>query len=181
MKKFAGGKGGGRSAPPKVGRGAGRGERPRASAGAPGRGPRSRGPEKEPRFGGRGEFRPRSLPARGRPAERTAAYADPYQPATRPQRMLRGGGPGERPPRGFTVTLDPDVARVFRGDASVNKALRLVMQLNDVVQGPASRSTAPPRPRGYQGSAQARGFDRKPRFTDEDIAPDADFGDVEAE
>jgi len=31
------------------------------------------------------------------------------------------------------------VARVFRGDASVNKALRLVLQLMQVAQGPAAR------------------------------------------
>jgi hypothetical protein len=68
------------------------------------------------------------------------------------------------------VTLDPDVARVFRGDASVNKALRLVMQLMQVVQGPPRG--AGPRPGGerrggYQGSPEARGFTRRPRF-DED-------------
>jgi hypothetical protein len=76
---------------------------------------------------------------------------------------------------GFTVTLDPDVARVFRGDASVNKALRLVMQLMQVVQGPprgfgprAERTGGPPRGGGYQGSADARGFSRKPRFEADD-------------
>lgn len=77
---------------------------------------------------------------------------------------------------GFTVTLDPDVARVFRGDASVNKALRLVMQLMQVVQGPprsfGPRAVGRPegeRPRrGYQGSAEARGFTRKPRFEDDE-------------
>jgi hypothetical protein len=76
------------------------------------------------------------------------------------------------------VTLDPDVARVFRGDASVNKALRLVLQLMQVVQGPSpsARSGAPrtlgdrPRPArpGYQGSDEARGFARKPRFDADD-------------
>jgi hypothetical protein len=69
------------------------------------------------------------------------------------------------------VTLDPDVARVFRGDASVNKALRLVMQLVQVVEGPGG--TAPRRDipastptvrSGYQGSIEARGFQRKPRW-----------------
>ncbi len=82
----------------------------------------------------------------------------------------RGGREG-----GFTVNLDPDVARVFRGDASVNKALRLVMQLMQVVQGPP-RSFGPrgerpegERPRrGYQGSAEARGFTRKPRFEEDE-------------
>ncbi len=75
------------------------------------------------------------------------------------------------------MTLDPDVARVFRGDASVNKALRLVLQLMQVVQGPPPRAfgartgderapaSAPAR-RGYQGSDEARGFKRKPRFGD---------------
>ncbi len=82
----------------------------------------------------------------------------------------RGGREG-----GFTVTLDPDVARVFRGDASVNKALRLVLQMMQVVQGPprpfSPRTERPmgERPqRGYQGSAEARGFTRKPRFEEED-------------
>jgi len=93
---------------------------------------------------------------------------DPYKPAQRPPRAREEGG------RGFTVTLDPDVARVFRGDASVNKALRLVLQLMQVVQGPStSLRTGPPkafgdRPRparpSYQGSDEARGFSRKPRF-----------------
>ena len=92
----------------------------------------------------------------------------------RPRRLDEDG---ERP-RGFTVTLDPDVARVFRGDASVNKALRLVLQLMQVVQGPPPRSFAartgdergapkPPARRAYQGSDEARGFKRKPRFGDE--------------
>ena len=69
-------------------------------------------------------------------------------------------------------------ARVFRGDASVNKALRLVLQLMQVVQGPPPRSFAaragdergapkPPARRAYQGSDEARGFKRKPRFGDE--------------
>jgi hypothetical protein len=81
----------------------------------------------------------------------------------------RGGREG-----GFTVNLDPDVARVFRGDASVNKALRLVMQLMQVVQGPPRFGAGAGRPegerprRGYQGSAEARGFTRKPRFEEDD-------------
>jgi hypothetical protein len=80
------------------------------------------------------------------------------------------GGYGERGGRGFTVTLDPDVARVFRGDASVNRALRLVLQLMQVVQGPPPRPDRPERARGYQGSAEARGFERKPRFSEDDAA-----------
>jgi len=97
---------------------------------------------------------------------------DPYKHAQRPPRTRAEGG------RGFTVTLDPDVARVFRGDASVNKALRLVLQLMQVVQGPpTSPRSGPPRtfadrPRpagaGYQGSDEARGFARKPRFEADD-------------
>jgi hypothetical protein len=72
------------------------------------------------------------------------------------------------------VTLDPDVARVFRGDASVNKALRLVLQLMQVVQGPprdagGARGERPAAPRrSYQGTPEARGFTRKPRFGDDD-------------
>ena len=106
-----------------------------------------------------------------RPPEEAA----PYERRPGPPRRAPGEGfaGGERPRReggGFTVTLDPDVARVFRGDASVNKALRLVMQLMQVVQGPPRG--AGPRPGGerrggYQGSPEARGFTRRPRF-DED-------------
>ena len=105
--------------------------------------------------------------------------APPFARERRPPRREPGeGGLGagrERAGRegGFTVTLDPDVARVFRGDASVNKALRLVMQLMQVVQGPP-RGFGPraERPggerRGYQGNAEARGFTRKPRFEDDE-------------
>lgn len=97
-----------------------------------------------------------------------SAYGNPYERAQRPAR----GEDGEaaRGGRSFTVNLDPDVARVFRGDASVNKALRLVLQLMQVVEGPGPRGERPaPRPRtGYQGSDEARGFTRKPRFGDDD-------------
>lgn len=87
-----------------------------------------------------------------------------------------GGREGGGREGGFTVTLDPDVARVFRGDASVNKALRLVLQLMQVVQGPPrSFGPRPERPatgerprRPYQGSDEARGFARKPRFDDDE-------------
>ena len=105
--------------------------------------------------------------------------APPYARQQRPPRREPGeGGFGgrERGGRegGFTVNLDPDVARVFRGDASVNKALRLVMQLMQVVQGPPRFGARTERPegerprRGYQGSAEARGFTRKPRFDEDD-------------
>lgn len=129
---------------------------------------------------------PRGGAPRARPQ---GDYADPYKPARRPRPVAEGDVPFERrrPARaapgeggfggragGTTVTLDPDVARVFRGDASVNKALRLIMQLMQVVQGPprslGPRAERPERPRrgGYQGSAEARGFTRKPRFEDDE-------------
>jgi len=113
---------------------------------------------------------------RARPA---GDEAPPYARQQRPPRREPGeGGFGgrERGGRegGFTVSLDPDVARVFRGDASVNRALRLVMQMMQVVQGPprsfGARAERPEgeRPRrGYQGSAEARGFTRKPRFEED--------------
>jgi hypothetical protein len=94
------------------------------------------------------------------------AYGDPYQRVPRPKHTRGEDGHA----RGFTVTLDPDVARVFRGDASVNKALRLVIQLMEVTtprprtgseRGGAERQR---KSGGYQGSAEARGFVRKPRF-----------------
>jgi hypothetical protein len=107
--------------------------------------------------------------------------APPYARERRPPRREAGEGGfagrerGGREGGGFTVTLDPDVARVFRGDASVNKALRLVMQLMQVVQGPprsfgprGERSEGERPRRGYQGSAEARGFARKPRFEDDE-------------
>jgi hypothetical protein len=63
---------------------------------------------------------------------------------------------------------------MFRGDASVNKALRLVLQLMQVVEGPrklsGDRAPRPPR-EGYQGSAEARGFVRKPRFEEDGTEP----------
>jgi hypothetical protein len=98
-----------------------------------------------------------------------SAYGNPYERAQRPHRADEGtdasrGGGG----RGFTVNLDPDVARVFRGDASVNKALRLVMQLMQVIEGPRPRGDRPASRTGYQGSDEARGFTRKPRFVDDD-------------
>jgi hypothetical protein len=98
-----------------------------------------------------------------------SAYGNPYERAARPRRTDESEAPRGAAGRGFTVNLDPDVARVFRGDASVNKALRLVLQLMQVVEGPGPRSERPaPRPRtGYQGSDEARGFTRKPRFGDD--------------
>ena len=118
-------------------------------------------------------------PPRRAPSE---SSGDPYQRAARPPRFARGergeADEGERP-RGFVVTLDPDVARVFRGEASVNKALRLVMQLMQVVEGPGPRTDRGPRASrpGYQGTPEARGFERKPRFVEDS----EDGEDVEGE
>lgn len=117
----------------------------------------------------RGEERPpRPARVRGEDAGASRDRGDPYRHVPRPVRAREEGG------RGFTVTLDPDVARVFRGDASVNKALRLVLQLMQVVQGPRPYADRPRPPRpGYQGSAEARGFARKPRFEgDEQVEPE---------
>lgn len=104
-----------------------------------------------------------------------SAYGNPYERAQRPRGSEEGEGL-HGAGRGFTVNLDPDVARVFRGDASVNKALRLVLQLMQVVEGPGPRSDRPaPRPRtGYQGSDEARGFTRKPRFVEADSDEDVE-------
>ena len=101
------------------------------------------------------------------PAPARSAYGNPYDRAQRPRRADEGQGG-----RSFTVNLDPDVARVFRGDASVNKALRLVLQIMQVVEGPPPGERPAPRPRGYQGSDEARGFSRKPPLAaddDEDV------------
>jgi hypothetical protein len=152
--------------------------------GKPGAAPARGGPRKPARsFAETAARRPTST----RPPRDRAEVADPYKAARRPPRdpAARGEGDarfprgergsfaqrgahgererGER--RGFTVTLDPDVARVFRGDASVNRALRLVMQLMQVVQGPPPQRREP---RGYQGTPEARGFTRRARFEDED-------------
>jgi len=157
-----------------------------------------------------GDAAPRRAPA-ARPVRERSDTVDPYKPARRPARDFskredsgarfsraerppfkeRTGSTGERTSygarasygdragRGFTVTLDPDVARVFRGDASVNRALRLVLQLMQVVQGPPPRPDRPQR--GYQGTPEARGFERKPRFAEEEgEAADAPVGDDDA-
>lgn len=138
--------------------------------------PRGPGSAERPRrpYGSQGAdaAAPRRSPARGADdfSAPRSAYGDPYQRAQRPPRGDDAADAGRRPAaRGFTVTLDPDVARVFRGDASVNKALRLVLQLMQVIEGPAPRGDRPaPRPRSYQGSDEARGFARKPRFVEDD-------------
>jgi len=122
--------------------------------------------------------RPESASAAPKPTVRRRPTGDASPPFERSgPRREPGAGVRDRAPRegGFTVTLDPDVARVFRGDASVNKALRLVMQLMHVVQGPPRTSFGPRPDRpagerrgGYQGGVEARGFTRKPRFAADD-------------
>lgn len=133
-----------------------------ASKGGAARGARDDRPPRKPfrrdEAGGATHTRP--------PGPPREAYGDPYQRVQRPKRA-RGE---DSHARGFTVTLDPDVARVFRGDASVNKALRLVIQLMEVAAprprmgGERGYAERPRRPGGYQGGAEARGFVRKPRF-----------------
>lgn len=153
MKKFSGGP---RAAP----------SRPRASAG-----PRTRDDAPRPWAPARGSrgasrFEGAARPPRARATEGSDA-SDPYQRARRPYRGASEAGErferrsddrGEG--RAFTVNLDPDVSKVFRGDASVNKALRLVIQLMQVVQGP------PPRRREYDADRP-----RPPRDTERRPAP----------
>jgi hypothetical protein len=122
--------------------------------------------------------RPEPATAASKPTVRRRPTGDDSPPfERRGPRREPPAGVRDRAPRegGFTVTLDPDVARVFRGDASVNKALRLVMQLMHVIQGPprSGFGSRPERPAGgrsggYQGSTEARGFARKPRFAVDD-------------
>jgi hypothetical protein len=64
-------------------------------------------------------------------------FNDPYAKAERPARPPRAGGfavgegEGDRRPaaRPAVITLDPDVARVFRDSETVNEVLRTVMRL----------------------------------------------------
>lgn len=79
--------------------------------------------------------------AKSRP--RDFSRADPYQRAERPPRAgpIRDAPYGERlraPVRNGGITLDPDVARVFRDSEAVNEALRLVIRLARSV-GPGAR------------------------------------------
>lgn len=88
------------------------------------------------------EKRPRpaeSTSTRTGPRARAAQerrFTDPYAKAERPVRAPRAAGydregEGERRPaaRPAVITLDPDVARVFRDSETVNEALRMVMRL----------------------------------------------------
>lgn len=102
----------------------------------------------------------RPVPGSASGAWSREAYGDPYRRVRRPQRQEGA--------QGVTVSLDPDVAQVFRGAAAVNKALRLVIQLLAVTAARPRLSEATARARrGYRGSEQARGFKRKPRVGEE--------------
>ena len=60
-------------------------------------------------------------------------FTDPYAKAERPARAPRAGGftrtEGDDARRPAVITLDADVARVFRDSETVNEALRMVMRL----------------------------------------------------
>jgi hypothetical protein len=115
--------------------------------------------------------------ARSKP--RDVNSANPYQRAERPPRPgpARDAPYGERlraPLRNGGITLDPDVARVFRDSEAVNEALRLVIRLARSVGGsprPAfNRTGAPSGPRsGPASGARPRapserfGRDERPR------------------
>jgi hypothetical protein len=102
-------------------------------------------------------------------------FSDPYQHAARPAR----GGTFERSDRGergddnrraSVITLDADVARVFRDSEAVNEALRLVMRLARLAGGrPPFRPDRPRPPMGRppgRESSERRGPPRPrgPRF-----------------
>lgn len=114
-------------------------------------------------------------------------YGDPYAKAERPARPSRPGferGAGDAPRRPSVITLDPDVARVFRNSEAVNEVLRMVMRLGRLAGGrPAFNRDRPPppfgerrgppprgeRPQERRGPAERRGPPRArtPRFEDE--------------
>lgn len=60
-------------------------------------------------------------------------YADPHQRA-------------ERPGRSAVISLEPDLARRFPDSAAVNSALRLVLELAELVGTRGAREGAAPRP-----------------------------------
>jgi hypothetical protein len=99
-------------------------------------------------------------------------FADPYAHAERPPRFSRDDA---APRRSAVITLDPDVARVFRNSETVNEVLRLVLRLARFGGGAPSFSRDRPRP----GPAPARRFDRdKPRDRPP-VRRDRKFGDRE--
>ena len=114
-------------------------------------------------------------------------FNDPYARAERPPRAPRAGGPdrseGEGPRRQLTrgpvITLDADVARVFRDSEMVNEALRIVMRLARFGGAPRpafNRERPVPSfgdrrgpPRGDRPAPERRGppKPRAPRFKEE--------------
>jgi len=108
-------------------------DRDRPAPGGSRTGPRARAAQ-DRKFGG-----PPARPAR---AASRGDRADPYQRADRPARSdgARSAPYGERlrAPVGGAITLDPDVARVFRDSEAVNEALRMVIRLARTV-GPSPR------------------------------------------
>lgn len=110
-------------------------------------------------------------------------YSDPYARAERPRPPAGAGFEGGRPAgRPAVITLDPDVARVFKTSDMVNEALRMVMRLARFSGGPRPAFTRdrPPgdRPRSFAGNRGAPRGERQgerrgpprartPRFEDE--------------
>jgi hypothetical protein len=89
-------------------------------------------------------------------------FSDPFQHAERPPRQggfdrpERGDRGGLERPRSAVITLDTDVARVFRDSEAVNEALRLVMRLARLAGGrPPFRGD---RPGGVGGPPRGREF-----------------------
>jgi hypothetical protein len=123
---------------------------------------------------------------RARAAQQRAFSSDPYARAERPARPTRtagadrGEGEGARRPlsRPGVITLDADVARVFRDSETVNEALRMVMRLARFAGGrpPFNRERPAPTfgerrgpPRGDRAPQERRGPPKRPapRFREE--------------
>ena len=90
-------------------------------------------------------------------------YGDPYAKAERPARPARAPGfnrdEGEAPRRPSVITLDSDVARVFRDSETVNEVLRMVMRLGRLAGGRPAFT----RDRPTQGFGERRGPPRGDR------------------
>jgi hypothetical protein len=102
-------------------------------------------------------------------------FADPYAHADRPARF----GPraeGAAPRRSAVITLDPDVARVFRNSEAVNEALRLVMRLARFGGGTAASFN---RDRPRPSPAPAGRFAREKPRERPPLRRDRKFGDKE--
>jgi uncharacterized protein (DUF4415 family) len=120
------------------------------------------------------EKRPRSDESTGTrtgPRARAAQerrYADPYAKAERPARPARAPGfqrdEAEAPRRPSVITLDSDVARVFRDSETVNEVLRMVMRLGRLAGGrPSFNRDRPAQARPAQGFGERRGPPRGDR------------------